>query len=318
MDGSNKKTKGFFKLFTPETSSQKMEMPPAVSAYMGDKLPRTVFLRDRYKNMWEVKVGRSGNHLVFEEGWDKFIKDNCVELGDFLVFDYLDTKSLFDFKLLGLSCCCEKIGVGRPNFLVKEEVEWEHSDSLEEDEEEEEEGDPSYHTTINENNMSEDDEYEFAEVEVEEEEEDGDGDGESRIEAAPRRNHHKRKAFDYTGASIFESGLYPQPINPYFVAKNRKGRKNELHIPEYVIRHFNLKLPSTMILRDPKGKDWEAKVNPWKDGRVVLTGGWNALCKWNLIREEDSCICEFVTEERGMGRKELLLQIQVVRGSHQA
>nr|GMD41754.1 B3 domain-containing protein At5g57720-like isoform X1 [Ipomoea batatas]GME03964.1 B3 domain-containing protein At5g57720-like isoform X1 [Ipomoea batatas] len=280
MDGSNKKTKGFFKFFTPETSSQKMlshfshysllqKMPPEVSAYMRGKLPRTVFLRDRYKNMWEVKVGSSGNDLFFEEGWEKFIKDNCVELGDFLVFDYLDTKSLFDFKLLGHPCCDEKIGVGRPNFLVKEEVEW----------------DPS-------------------------------NDSECRIEAALRRNHHKRNAFDYTGASIFKSGLYPQPINPYFVTKTRKGRKNELHIPEYVIRDFNLKLPSTMILRDPKGKDWEAKVKPWKDGRVVLAGGWKELCKWNLIQEEDSCICEFVAEERGMGRKEVLLQIQVVHGPH--
>lgn len=178
--------------------------------------------------------------------------------------------------------------------------------------------------------------------------------GECRTEAALRRNHHKRNAFDYTGASIFKSGLYPQPINPYFVTKTRKGRKNELvsslllplqtfylllslfvicklnaenplfvmnysqHIPEYVIRDFNLKLPSTMILRDPKGKDWEAKVKPWKDGRVVLAGGWKELCKWNLIQEEDSCICEFVAEERGMGRKEVLLQIQVVHGPHQA
>ncbi|XP_031092946.1 B3 domain-containing protein REM20-like [Ipomoea triloba] len=301
MDGPNKKTKGFFKFFNPETSSQKMEMPPEVSAYMRGKLPRTVFLRDRYKNMWEVKVGSSGNDLFFEEGWEKFIKDNCVELGDFLVFDYIDTKSLFDFKLLGHPCCDEKLGVGRPNFLVKEEVEW----------------DPSNDSIINENNMSED-EYEFAEVEVKEEEEDDDddGDGECRIEAALRRNHHKRNAFDYTGASIFKSGLYPQPINPYFVTKTRKGRKNELHIPEYVIRDFNLKLPSTMILRDPKGKDWEAKVKPWKDGRVVFAGGWKELCKWNLIQEEDSCICEFVAEEREMGRKELLLQIQVVHGPH--
>nr|GMD34611.1 B3 domain-containing protein At5g60140-like [Ipomoea batatas] len=246
MDGSNKKTKGFFKFFNPETSSQKMfshfshysllqKMPPEVSAYMRGKLPRTVFLRDRYKNMWEVKVGSSGNDLFFEEGWEKFIKDNCVELGDFLVIDYLDTKSLFDFKLLGHPCCDEKIGVGRPNFLVKEEVEW----------------DPSNDSIINENNMSED-EHEFAEVE---------------------------------------------------------------HIPEYVIRDFNLKLPSTMILRDPKGKDWEAKVKPWKDGRVVLAGGWKELCKWNLIQEEESCICEFVAEERGMGRKEISIVEGLLEGN---
>lgn len=135
-----------------------------------------------------MNVGKSGNDLFFEEGWDKFIKDNSLEYGDFLVFDYIDTKSLFEFKLLGSPCCCEKIGVGRPNFLVKEEVEWEQIDRLEEEEEEEwdqsdsledeneeeeEEWDQRNDNTINENYMSEDeDEYEHKEVKEEEEEDD--------------------------------------------------------------------------------------------------------------------------------------------------
>lgn len=83
-------------------------------------------LRDRFGNMWPVGVNKIGGNLYFQYGWEKFIEDNSVEVGDFLVFDY-DGNKMFDFKLLGRTKC-EKNGVGG---LKAEEMIVEHQKSRE-------------------------------------------------------------------------------------------------------------------------------------------------------------------------------------------
>lgn len=106
---------------------------------MKGKLSPMAYLRDRFGNKWPVKVGRIGDDFFFLDGWAQFVKENSVELGDFLVFQY-DGHSLYDVKLLGHSAC-EKKGVGALKVLKEEEQMEEACEVKEGEGEEEEEAD---------------------------------------------------------------------------------------------------------------------------------------------------------------------------------
>ncbi|KAJ8530126.1 hypothetical protein K7X08_036961 [Anisodus acutangulus] len=71
--------------------------------------------------MWPIRVAKTGRVFYFEYGWEKFIEDNTLEIGDFLVFDY-DGNVVFDFKLFGKNGC-EKKGAGGLKLDVKEHEE---------------------------------------------------------------------------------------------------------------------------------------------------------------------------------------------------
>nr|XP_027064150.1 putative B3 domain-containing protein At5g66980 [Coffea arabica] len=77
-----------------------------------------------------VPVSKLSSPIDLEkECWAKFVKDNTVELGDFLVFQY-DGDCVYDVKLFGHSAC-EKKGVG----AVKVKEEEEETKGFEEDDE---------------------------------------------------------------------------------------------------------------------------------------------------------------------------------------
>nr|GMD86963.1 B3 domain-containing protein At5g57720-like isoform X1 [Ipomoea batatas] len=88
---------------------------------------------------------------------------------------------------------------------------------------------------------------------------------------------------------------------------------HSIYVPKEVIRDYNLQLPSTVTLRDAKGKEWKNIVKVWADGRTWLSGGWRALCRRNLIEEEDQCICEFLPRELGNDKDNIVLQVTVIK-----
>nr|GMD90462.1 B3 domain-containing protein At5g60140-like [Ipomoea batatas] len=109
-------------------------------------------------------------------------------------------------------------------------------------------------------------------------------------------------------------GRYIQNLeNAYFVTKSDKKGVGDLYVPKEVIRDYNLQLPSTVTMRDAKGKEWKNIVKVWADGRTWLSGGWRALCRRNLIKEEDQCICEFLPRELGNDKDNIVLQVTVIK-----
>ncbi|XP_028102018.1 cilia- and flagella-associated protein 251-like isoform X4 [Camellia sinensis] len=109
---------------------------------------------------------------------------------------------------------------------------------------------------------------------------------------------------------VFKYGMVSWPKNPCFVAKLRSTRRTELYVPMDVIRDHNLKLPSNLILLDEEGRKWSTRVVQWNDGRTWLTVGWKAFCKWNNLKWEDRCICEFI---RGKGRRGIFIKTCILR-----
>ncbi|KAH0665155.1 hypothetical protein KY285_026361 [Solanum tuberosum] len=119
--------KGFFKVFNPEISAKRMKIPTGYTNYKNEKLPKKVSLRDRYGNMWPIRVTKQGRDIYFKYGWEKFIEDNNMEFADFLILDY-DGKGTFDFKLLGINGCVKNGARGKKKG---EEMNVEHEKSVE-------------------------------------------------------------------------------------------------------------------------------------------------------------------------------------------
>ncbi|XP_055815767.1 B3 domain-containing protein At5g60140-like isoform X2 [Solanum dulcamara] len=114
---------------------------------------------------------------------------------------------------------------------------------------------------------------------------------------------------DQFGAEIFKSGRATQPKNPYFIAKIQAKGRDQLYVPIDVVKDFNLELPSSMTVRDSTGREFETKLENWKDGRIWLIGGWHSLCRRNFVEKDVRCICEFV---KGKGQKDLYLEVQIL------
>ncbi|CAA3015910.1 B3 domain-containing At5g60140-like, partial [Olea europaea subsp. europaea] len=109
------------------------------------------------------------------------------------------------------------------------------------------------------------------------------------------------------GDDIFRSVLAIRPRNPYFVTKIGKSRLDDLYIPIETIKDFQLdNLSGEMFLIDPQDRKFPVKIIRWKDERVWCSGGWKSLCAVNFVRQEDTCICEFVDGS---------LSIKFVRGN---
>ncbi|PHT64394.1 hypothetical protein T459_31745 [Capsicum annuum] len=344
--------KGFFKVFNPETSAKRLKILTSFTNSKNGKLPRKVFLRDRFDNMWPMGVTKTGRDFYFEYKWEKFIEDNSLELGDFLVFDF-DGNRTFYTKLLGKNGC-EKKEAGGLKLTVEEEEEInEHHNSVEpkgknlasDNSSSSSDDDDSVEDYVVDEKEKEDEEYEEEEEEEEKEEEETeeaarskrkrmveeehDDDEEEETEAENEEENQRVDTFekkvsrskagckrvatrkvrdlhDHFDDDIFKSGWAAQPKNPYFVAKIRSS----LYVPVDLVRDCKLELPSSMIIRDSAGREFETECKTDKQGKTWLRGGWDRLCKWNLVEENDKCIWEFV---RGKHNKVLYIQVQVLR-----
>ncbi|KAL2927551.1 hypothetical protein RDABS01_019882 [Bienertia sinuspersici] len=105
----------FFKVYEPQYSSEAMMLPPTIEARISAKIPDRVLLRNRFGKIWLIDVrkheGEEG--LYFEGGgWCKFVVENSLEFGDFMVF-YYNGGRIFDVVLLAKDGC-EK----QPNHLL--------------------------------------------------------------------------------------------------------------------------------------------------------------------------------------------------------
>ncbi|KAM5552022.1 putative B3 domain-containing protein [Rosa sericea] len=82
--------------------SEKLKMPTSFVIHFNG--PALCKLRGPNGKCWDVKLEEKNNDLFFHKGWKKFVKDNYLEEGDFLVFNY-DGNSLFSVTIYDESAC---------------------------------------------------------------------------------------------------------------------------------------------------------------------------------------------------------------------
>nr|GMD95865.1 B3 domain-containing protein REM20-like [Ipomoea batatas] len=88
MAGSLNEIVKFYIPFCQETCSEKLEFPMWFKAFVGEALPKEIFLMNQRMKIWSVEITEIGDGLYFKNGWAKFVRENSIKTGDLMVFKY--------------------------------------------------------------------------------------------------------------------------------------------------------------------------------------------------------------------------------------
>ncbi|XP_020273687.1 B3 domain-containing protein REM5-like isoform X2 [Asparagus officinalis] len=229
-------------------------IPPCFKKHLGKSIMQRSVLRSSAGREWEIKMGTVDEQIFFQDGWDRFISNNSINLGDFLVFFY-DGDVGFDVKIYGTSCC-EK----RDEFDVKIEAE------------SEEDYDAKRPTKVIRRKAKK--------ITVDKPE------GSETCYKIFRGAKVSDKAMK--AACAFKSP------HPHFVTTCKSTPSCYMRIPAGLAKKYNLNMKNSIDLRDPRGTSWSVKLSTWCDGRLCLSSGWSDLYKENCLKERDACVLEFV------------------------
>ncbi|KAM0932148.1 putative transcription factor B3-Domain family [Dioscorea sansibarensis] len=93
----------FFKVMIGDFS-QALFLPPIVAKKLSALLNHNVDIEDSNGHRWGVKVSLVDNHLAFEQGWQDFVLDHSIKVGEFVVFNHVD-RLLFSAKIYAITGC---------------------------------------------------------------------------------------------------------------------------------------------------------------------------------------------------------------------
>ncbi|CAA7394378.1 unnamed protein product [Spirodela intermedia] len=79
-------------------------VPPKFARLWGDLLDETAHLEDSDGRRWQVKVSKMDGCLAFGKGWDVFVLQHSIVVGEMLVFKYAEV-STFIVQIFGKSAC---------------------------------------------------------------------------------------------------------------------------------------------------------------------------------------------------------------------
>ncbi|XP_068655288.1 putative B3 domain-containing protein Os03g0621600 [Aristolochia californica] len=88
--------------------SQRLIIPRKFAKHLRKKLPDHVFLMGPSRIPWPVGLTRASGQVFFNNGWEKFVEENCLAQGDALVFHYKGVSS-FEVLVFEKKTGCEKL-----------------------------------------------------------------------------------------------------------------------------------------------------------------------------------------------------------------
>ncbi|KAG0477204.1 hypothetical protein HPP92_014045 [Vanilla planifolia] len=231
-----------------------LRIPPSFVKHLPGECVKFI-LRCRGGRQWPVKIERVGKGLFFGEGWECFVSDLSITMGEFLLFAY-DGNLGFEVKIYGITGC--------------------------------EKEDTTHFVKMEEGICTEEQVVETRII---------------------RSSKHWRKVVNgrviLEGSKVFnneralESARSFKSSHPFFIATYRNSRQEYMTIPMSIKRECKLGEMETIILQDPKGRPWPARIAHWK-GRVALAGGWTKFRDGNYLSEGDVCVFEFLAEDNSM------------------
>lgn len=301
---------GFFKVYLPEKSSNRLHIPGAFIAHLSPSKPEKVMLINHIGEYWHVNVAYCDKGVFFLDGWQKFVKDNSLETADILVLKY-DGDCWFNVKIMGKSGIEKTESYKQDLWVEDEEEETEEEEKGGEEAEEDCKDDSVFE--VGDNDSAADKDY------IEEEDDDDEMTAITSCRGRINIGKSKKRAVAKAGGSkavydinllevdVGDYGLYP---NPYFVSKAWAGtRKNYLHVPSHVLKDLGLKLAKKITILDERGYSFHGQLDIWKDGRQGIKG-WSAFCRAKKLKKDDICICEF-THSRKMQNT---IKVHIVQG----
>ncbi|XP_023633150.1 B3 domain-containing protein At5g57720 isoform X1 [Capsella rubella] len=282
----------FLKIFNSHEHSQRLVIPRGYNKYYPNPLPQTAVLKRPEGNFWTVKWKKGQEDTIsFQEGWEKFVKDNGLIDRDFLLFTYDGSRSFWvRIHRDGLPL--------EPSTPIKIQ-------EISDDEIDTAGGGPDRH-------MEEGDSHEDMivslslgtsdELSDDDDDDDYDDDEDTAIcefnkasgscsKKAGRVMKTRRDAV--IAESVKVETLLEDPQNPFFISTSSCSRR-VLVISMQVIKDFNLKFEPTIKLIDGFG-ELKRKVGKWKDRVVVYK--WDEMYNRNKSMPGDIIICEILRDE---------------------
>ncbi|KAK3195619.1 hypothetical protein Dsin_026929 [Dipteronia sinensis] len=141
---NGKRIPDFFKVHLPGQGSERLLIPDSFVTSCNRRLPKNAVLSNYIGSSWHVILDCIDGRVFFLNGWQKFVKDNSIKFGDFLIFSY-DGQRGFSVKILGISGC-EKLESSAKGTSYMNEVKLEEGEEEKDEEEETKENDiEDYH-----------------------------------------------------------------------------------------------------------------------------------------------------------------------------
>ncbi|XP_059639562.1 putative B3 domain-containing protein Os03g0621600 [Cornus florida] len=109
----------FFKVYLPAQSTNQLKIPPAFVEKFNGVIPSKSTVINQGMGSWSVELNLVDNELYFQNGWHKFVQDNSLEIGDFLVFCF-DGSSMFHVKIFGKTACLKEVPIPSRKSTKKE------------------------------------------------------------------------------------------------------------------------------------------------------------------------------------------------------
>ncbi|KAK9726734.1 hypothetical protein RND81_05G233700 [Saponaria officinalis] len=94
-DGESSMVASFFKIMRGKTYDLTMVVPPKISEKLMSLLGKRVTLENPDAKKWDIRMTNLDGSVAFQKGWHNFVKDNGVERGDFLQFNYFGDSRFF-------------------------------------------------------------------------------------------------------------------------------------------------------------------------------------------------------------------------------
>ncbi|KAL7224042.1 hypothetical protein ACSBR1_025487 [Camellia fascicularis] len=105
MKMAPRRAPSFFKVLIGDFSNQ-LRIPPAFKKHFGGSVPQNCIIWScADERSWNVNIRKvDDDRLLFQQGWAAFVRDNSLEMGDFLLFRY-EGDSQFHVDMYGKNCC---------------------------------------------------------------------------------------------------------------------------------------------------------------------------------------------------------------------
>ncbi|CAL1389034.1 unnamed protein product [Linum trigynum] len=114
LHGKGKKTDpclpSFFKIMFGERFSELLFFPPKFVPMVAGFVSQGTYLKDANGGRWRVELAKVDGSLALGKGWGDFVKHHDLVLGDFVVFDLVE--SHFEVRMYGRTAC-EKLNAAQ-------------------------------------------------------------------------------------------------------------------------------------------------------------------------------------------------------------
>ncbi|CAA7061123.1 unnamed protein product [Microthlaspi erraticum] len=102
----------FFKVYLPDESGDDLEFPVSFNSSLPKPLPRNVTVRSIYGKTWKLALRKCGGgdveRYALVNGWKRIAKDEALNGGDFLAFEF-DGSASFNFCIYEGRTMCKRL-----------------------------------------------------------------------------------------------------------------------------------------------------------------------------------------------------------------